>query len=42
MIRRVLRDGYTMEAAKAEADKIGLRSQTLVDFATQYIAKNKK
>jgi uncharacterized protein (TIGR01244 family) len=42
MIRRVLRDGYTMEAAKAEADKIGLRSQALVDFATQYIAKNKK
>src|SRR5688572_22461173 len=42
MIRRVLRDGYTMEAAKAEADKIGLRSQALVDFANQYIAKHKK
>jgi protein tyrosine phosphatase (PTP) superfamily phosphohydrolase (DUF442 family) len=42
MIRRVLRDNWTMEAAKAEADKIGLRSQNLVDFATQYIQKNKK
>ena len=42
MIRRVLRDGYTMEAAKAEADKIGLRSQALVDFANQYVAKHKK
>jgi uncharacterized protein (TIGR01244 family) len=42
MIRRVLRDGFTMEAAKAEADKVGLRSQALVDFATQYIQKNKK
>jgi uncharacterized protein (TIGR01244 family) len=42
MIRRVMRDGYTLEAAKAEADKIGLRSQALVDFANQYIAKHKK
>jgi protein tyrosine phosphatase (PTP) superfamily phosphohydrolase (DUF442 family) len=42
MIRRVLRDGYTLEAARAEADKIGLRSAALVEFASQYIAKNKK
>jgi uncharacterized protein (TIGR01244 family) len=42
MIRRVLRDGYTMDAAKAEADKIGLRSQALVNFANEYIAKHKK
>ena len=42
MIRRVLRDNWTLEAAKAEADKIGLRSANLVDFATQYIQKNKK
>ena len=42
MIRRVLRDNWTMDAAKAEAEKIGMRSQNLVDFATQYIQKNKK
>jgi len=42
MIRRVLRDNWTMEAAKAEADKIGLRAPNLVEFATQYIQKNKK
>jgi protein tyrosine phosphatase (PTP) superfamily phosphohydrolase (DUF442 family) len=42
MIRRVLRDNWTMDAAKAEAEKIGLRSPNLVDFATQYIQKNKK
>lgn len=42
MIRRVLRDGYTFEAAKAEADKIGLRSAALSEFASQYISKNRK
>jgi uncharacterized protein (TIGR01244 family) len=42
MIRRVLRDGMTYDAAKAEADKIGLRSQALADFARQYIDKRKK
>jgi len=42
MIRRVLRDNWTMEAAKAEADRIGLRAPNLVDFATQYIQKNRK
>ena len=42
MIRRVLRDGMTFDAAKAEADKIGLRSQALADFAKQYIEKNQK
>ena len=41
MIRRVLRDNWTMDAAKAEADKIGLRSPNLVEFATQYVQKNK-
>lgn len=41
MIRRVLRDNWTMEAAKAEADKVGMKSPNLVDFATQYIQKNK-
>jgi len=42
MIRRVLRDGLTFDAAKAEATKIGLRSAQLEEFATQYIEKNKK
>jgi uncharacterized protein (TIGR01244 family) len=42
MIRRVLRDGMTFDAAKAEATKIGLRSAALEAFAKQYIEKNKK
>jgi uncharacterized protein (TIGR01244 family) len=42
MIRRVLRDGMTFDAAKAEAQKIGLRSATLEEFAKQYIEKRKK
>jgi protein tyrosine phosphatase (PTP) superfamily phosphohydrolase (DUF442 family) len=42
MIRRVLRDNWTMEAAKTEAEKIGMRSPNLVEYATQYIQKNKK
>jgi protein tyrosine phosphatase (PTP) superfamily phosphohydrolase (DUF442 family) len=41
MIRRVLRDNWTLENAKAEAEKIGMRAPNLVDFATQYIQKNK-
>jgi uncharacterized protein (TIGR01244 family) len=41
MIRRVLRDNWTMDAAKTEATMIGMRAQNLIDFATQYIAKNK-
>jgi uncharacterized protein (TIGR01244 family) len=42
MIRRVLRDGMTLEAAKAEATKIGLQSAALEAFAKQYIDKHKK
>ena len=42
MIRRVLRDGMTFDAAKAEAQKIGLRSAQLEEFAKQYIDKRKK
>jgi len=41
MIRRVLRDNWTVDAAKTEATMIGMRAQNLIDFATQYIAKNK-
>ena len=42
MIRRVLRDGMTFEAAKAEATKIGLQSAALEAFAKQYIDKHRK
>ena len=40
MIRRVLRDGWTVEAAEEEARKIGLREAPhLTEFAKNYIAK---
>lgn len=40
MIRRVLRDGWSIEAAEAEAEKIGLReSPHLNAFARSYIEK---
>ena len=43
MIRRVLRDGWTVEAAEKEAEKIGLReSPHLNEFARQYIDKHRK
>ncbi|MEA2204196.1 MAG: hypothetical protein QOE77_972 [Blastocatellia bacterium] len=43
MIRRVLRDGWTIEAAEEEATKVGLReSPDLVEFARQYIEKHRK
>ena len=41
MIRRVLRDGWTVEAAEEEARKIGLReSPHLVEFARGYIERH--
>lgn len=40
MIRRVLRDGWSVEAAEAEAEKVGLReSPHLNAFARSYIEK---
>lgn len=43
MIRRVLRDGWTVEAAEEEAKKIGLREAPhLSEFAKNYIAKHRK
>ncbi|MEK6325466.1 MAG: protein tyrosine phosphatase family protein [Acidobacteriota bacterium] len=43
MIRRVLRDGWTVEAAEEEAKKIGLREAPhLTEFARNYIAKYRK
>jgi len=42
MVRRVLRDGWTVEAAEKEAEKIGLReSPHLNEFARQYIKKHR-
>ena len=43
MIRRVLRDGWKIEDAQAEAEKIGLReSPHLVEFARKYIESHRK
>jgi uncharacterized protein (TIGR01244 family) len=43
MIRRVLRDGWTVEAAEEEAKKVGLREAPhLVEFARNYIEKHRK
>jgi uncharacterized protein (TIGR01244 family) len=43
MIRRVLRDGFTVEAAEKEAQEIGLRENPhLNEFARKYIEKHKK
>jgi protein tyrosine phosphatase (PTP) superfamily phosphohydrolase (DUF442 family)/YHS domain-containing protein len=42
MIRRVLRDGWSVADAEAEAEKIGLRNAPhLTDFARAYISKHK-
>ena len=42
MIRRVLRDGWTIEKAEQEAEKIGLReSPHLNEFARKYIEKHR-
>jgi uncharacterized protein (TIGR01244 family) len=43
MIRRVLRDGWTVEAAEREAAEIGLKeSPHLNEFARAYIEKHRK
>ncbi len=43
MIRRALRDGWTIEAAEKEAEKVGLReSPHLNEFARRYIEKHRK
>lgn len=43
MIRRVLRDGWTVEKAEEEAKKIGLReSPHLVAFARSFIERHQK
>jgi uncharacterized protein (TIGR01244 family) len=40
MIRRVLRDGWDLERAEAEAEQIGLRAPALREFAHNYIEQN--
>jgi protein tyrosine phosphatase (PTP) superfamily phosphohydrolase (DUF442 family) len=43
MIRRVLRDGWTIEKAEEEAKKIGLRENPhLNEFARNYIERHRK
>ncbi|HVF90074.1 MAG TPA: protein tyrosine phosphatase family protein [Blastocatellia bacterium] len=43
LIRRVLRDGWTIQAAEEEAQKVGLKeSPHLNEFARAYIEKHRK
>jgi len=39
MIRRVLRDGWTLADAESEAERAGLTSATLRDFARDYVRR---
>lgn len=41
MIKRVLKDGWTLDRAKTEAEAIGLRDPQLIAFATTYIDTHK-
>ena len=40
MIRRVLVDGWTLDRAEQEARTIGLRSESLAEFARDYIRRH--
>jgi len=40
MVRRVLRDGWTLEAAQAEAERAGLTSPAMREFALGYIERH--
>jgi len=42
LVKRVMRDGWTIAQATAEAKAIGLRSETLEAFALKYLADNDK
>lgn len=42
MIRRVIRDGWTLEKAEEEARKIGLTNASLLAFAKDYISRHAK
>lgn len=41
MIKRVLKDGWTTERARQEAEALGLRRPELVAFVMDYIAKHR-
>lgn len=41
MIKRVLQDGWDIERARTEAEAIGLRSEALTAFATEYINQHR-
>jgi uncharacterized protein (TIGR01244 family) len=41
IVYRVLECGWSLEDAEAEARRIGLRSQKLIDFARSYIVQHK-
>ena len=42
MIRRVLVDGWRLEKAEEEANRVGLRSPHLRSFAHSYIERHRK
>jgi uncharacterized protein (TIGR01244 family) len=42
LIKRVVKDGWSIEKATVEAETIGLRSQALKQFALDYIAAHKR
>jgi uncharacterized protein (TIGR01244 family) len=42
LIYRVIEDGWTLERAQAEAERVGLRSESLKRFALDYVAAHRK
>jgi len=42
MIRRVVRDGWTLSSAEAEATRAGLTEGRMLDFARAYVARHGK
>jgi protein tyrosine phosphatase (PTP) superfamily phosphohydrolase (DUF442 family) len=40
MVRRVLRDGWTLADAESEAERAGLSSAVMRDFARDYIRRH--
>ena len=42
MIRRVVRDGWTVADAEAEATRAGLQTGKMLDFARDYVQRNGK
>jgi hypothetical protein len=42
MVRRVLRDGWSIEKAEDEAKKIGMHNPKLREFVLDYIRRHQK